>query len=392
MLWGLPKAVYPMYTAVFVDVLGFTFLIPLLPELSRHFHVTDTVAAALISITALFATVSSPVWGYLSDRIGRKPVLIASQAFSSVGYATLAFAPDAYWLFAARSIEGLGGGNLGVAQSYIVDVVAPEQREKALSFGAAAFGIGFVVGPVLSGVLLHVDFRAPFWAAAILEIANIVLTSIWLEPVGPRDPGGDAATDRSNLWRTMKQPKMINVMSRQFLYIFSYTYFFTVFALYLQRVFRLDPAWSSLLLGLAGAIGAATQLLLVERVDRRFGAFRLAQGAFVIALVAYAALGFATTVGAFVAVLAIWAVGGSALRPALNTLIANDSPDGERGTILSIADSLSNLSMIAAPALGASVVAANARLAGIVPAGCIVVALALGELARRRGETSELRA
>jgi len=292
MLWGLPKAVYPMYTAVLVDVLGFTFLIPLLPALSKNFHIHEAVAAGLISITAVFATISSPLWGYLSDRLGRKPVLIASQAFSVVGYATLALAGDVMWLYIARSIEGLGGGNLGVAQSYlvdvvdVVDVVDESQREKALAFSAAAFGIGFVVGPVLSGVLLRIDFRAPFWAAAALEVANILLTVIWLKDVEAQNKGGQSKKDSGKLWRTMKQPKMINVMARQFLYIFSYTYFFTVFALYLNKVLHLDPTWSSFLLGFAGAIGTATQLLLVERLDKKLGPLMLAQIAFVLAFIA----------------------------------------------------------------------------------------------------------
>jgi len=392
MLWGLPKAVYPMYTAIFVDVLGFTFLIPLLPALSKNFHIPDTVSAGLISITAVFATVSSPLWGYLSDRLGRKPVLIASQAFSVVGYALLGFAPDVLWLFVARSIEGLGGGNLGVAQSYLVDVVDHDQREKALSFSAAAFGIGFVIGPVLSGVLLKIDFRAPFFAAALLEVGNIVLTSIWLKDVEATDKGDAPDKEKGKLWKTLTTPAMINIMARQFLYIFSYTYFFVVFALYLDKVYKLDPTWSSFLLGFAGAIGAATQLLLVERVDKKFGPFMLAQGAFVVALAAYVALGFATAIWGFIIVLVAWAIGGSALRPALNTLISEQSPDDERGTVLSIADSLSNLSMIVAPAIGAYIVSTQARLAGILPAACVACALGLGLLAKRRGEAADPKA
>jgi len=375
------RKVLPIYLIIFIDVLGFTFLIPLLPALGRTFHAAPLVMGLLISTTALCATVSSPFWGKLSDRIGRKRVLVASQGFSFAGYFLLAVAGSVPVLFLSRAIEGLGGGNLGVAQSYIVDSVDPADREKALAWAAAAFGLGFVLGPLMSGQLLRIGLSAPFWAATGLEALNIVLTLAFLPRTKPHD------AERADLRRvlaTVKLPPVLNALVRQFLYIFAYTYFFTIFSLYLQRALHQDPSDSSLLLGLAGAIGAAAQLLLADRLSKRLGKFRLSEAMFALSLVAYALLGFVSSIGWFVALLVLWAIPGAILQPTLNAIIADRTPEDERGAVLGFADSLNNASIILAPALAAAVLTANVRFIGIAPALCALAAFVVGLAGQKR--------
>jgi MFS transporter, DHA1 family, tetracycline resistance protein len=136
-------------------VLGFTILIPLLPFVAKHFGAPDAVAGSLITTSALCATLSSPLWGRLSDVAGRKRALLGSQAASFGGYLVLAFAGNLEVLFLSRIIEGLGGGSLGVATAYISDVTSEELRPQALAYASAAFGAGFIAGPVLGGALAH---------------------------------------------------------------------------------------------------------------------------------------------------------------------------------------------------------------------------------------------
>jgi len=119
----------------------------------KRFGAPDAVAGTLITVAAVCATISSPLWGGLSDRVGRKRALLGSQAASLAGYVLIAFAPNLGTLFASRIVEGLGGGNLGVAAAYISDVTDEAQRPQALAFATAAFGAGFIVGPVLGGAL-----------------------------------------------------------------------------------------------------------------------------------------------------------------------------------------------------------------------------------------------
>jgi MFS family permease len=376
---ALPWAVYPLYTIVFIDVLGYTFLIPLLPALQKHFAAPSYMMGALISVTAACATISSPLWGYLSDKVGRKSVLMSSQGFTLGGYVLIALAGNIPMLFASRIVAGLGGGNLGVAQSYIVDVVREDQRERALAWGTAAFGLGFVVGPVLSGLLLKFGLSAPFWAAAALEAINVVFTLFFL----PRSQPQASSEHRRGLLHEFVRRPMLSLLTQQFLYIFSFTYFFTCFGLYLDRQLRVGASGAAFLLGAAGAVGAAVLIFGVDPLSKRFGAVALTQAAFLVAFVSYALLGFVTSLGLFAVMLVLWAASGSALRPTLSKLIADKAPGERRGAVLGFADSLNNLSMIFAPAMASTIVGLNPRLSGIIPALCAAGGFVVGALARR---------
>ncbi len=371
----LPREVFPLYAIVFIDVIGFTFLIPLLPALGRRFSGSTFEMGLLISTTALCATLSSPGWGYLSDRIGRKRVLLSSQWFTLGGYLLIALAGSLPVLFLSRVIAGLGGGNLGVAQSYIVDVVQSRDRQRALAWGTAAFGLGFVVGPLLSGLLLKFGLNVPFWFATVLEAINILFTFFVLREA-PRQSRGGA--QRRSLFEALLNRSMLSLMARQFLYIFAFTYFFTLFGLYLDRELHVDSTGASLFLAAAGGVGAAMLILGVDRLARRFGDLGLSQIAFASAFAAYALVVFVTSLPVFAVMLVFWAASGAALRPTLTKLIAEAAPAGRRGAILGFADSLSNASMIFAPAIGSAIIALNPRFSGIVPAVCVAAGFVLG--------------
>ncbi len=375
------RNVLPIYLVIFIDVVGFTFLIPLLPALAQRYGATPFTMGLLVSTTALCAALSSPVWGKLSDRLGRKAVLMSSQGFSLAGYFLLAIASSVPVLFVSRAIEGFGGGNLGVAQSYIVDVVAEEQREKALAWGAAAFGFGFVAGPLASGFLLRLGLSVPFWVATGLEAVNMLLTFLMLRGSKPR---AQAAGDLSRLAAALKNPGLLNVMTRQLLFIFSYTYFFTIFGLYVANELHRDAATASALLGVAGAVGAGAQIFLADRLSRRLGTLALSEWMFALSLVAYVLLGFVSDVRSFAALLVVWAIPGAILQPTMTTLLAERAPEDQRGAVLGLADSLDNASLIAAPAIGSAILSADARLIGVVPALCALAALLLGFAAKRR--------
>ena len=389
-MFGLPKVVFPIYGIALLDVLGLTILIPMLPVLSAKYHTQPAVAGAALGTTALAATISSQFWGYASDRYGRKFILLASQVCSAIGYAMLALAGSLELLFVSRAIEGLGGGNLGVAQSYIADVTDEQDREKAFAFGAAAFGIGFVIGPVLAGVLLQIDTSLPFWVAAGLQVCNLVLT--WFFLPNTRSKPSEQRADSGSVRAIVKQllsPPLRNLMGRQFLYIFSFVYFFTVFSEYLQTVLHYGPTQSSLFLAVAGAIGAFVQIFLVDRLEKRLGAFVLSEAGFALGFIAYALMFFINGLATFLTILVIWAASGSVLRPTLNKLISLAAPPDQRGTILSFGDSLSNASMIFAPAIAGIVLGIDPKLIGIPPACFIAGAFVLGLAGRRKREPGE---
>ena len=179
-------------------------------------------------------------------------------------------------------------------------------------------------------------------------------------------------------------------MARQLLFIFSYTYFFTIFGLYVARQLHRDAATASLLLGVAGAVGAAAQIFLADRLSRRLGKFALSQWMFGLSLVAYVLLGFVAGIWAFAALIVLWAIPGAILQPTMTALLAERAPEDQRGAILGLADSLDNASLIAAPAFGSVILSAEPRLIGVLPALCALGALLLG-FAQGRREASALR-
>jgi DHA1 family tetracycline resistance protein-like MFS transporter len=341
----------------------------------KRFGAPDAVAGTLITVAAVCATISSPLWGGLSDRVGRKRALLGSQAASLAGYVLIAFAPNLGTLFASRIVEGLGGGNLGVAAAYISDVTDEAQRPQALAFATAAFGAGFIVGPVLGGALSQFGFALPFYFAAALQVLNLILTTTLLRESHAPQPRMPAPWKL--LGETVRRPRIARVLVCRFLYIFAFTYFFTSFSLFSNDVLGAGPLASSLLLAVAGCVGAATQVAGVGPLVRRFGLRGTTLAAFATGVLAYAALGFVTSVAFFVAVIVFWAFSGSVLRPALDARIVEVVPAQERGTFLGLGDSLDNFSLIFAPTLGAAVVGSAPHLAGVLPALALAAAFAI---------------
>ena len=361
--------------------MGFTILIPLLPFVVKRFGAPDAVAGTLITTGALCATIASPFWGRLSDRAGRKRALLGSQIAAFTGYVLLAVAGNLTLLFVSRIVEGLGGGNLGVASAYISDVTTEEERPRALALATAAFGAGFFVGPVLGGALAHFGFALPFFFAAGLQAINFTLTA-WLLPES-HAPQPRATVSAKTLRATLFRHRIGSVMVCRFAYIFAFTFFFTSFSLFLNDVLGAGPEVSSLLLGVAGVVGATTQIFGVGTLVRRFGLHDVTLAAFAAGIVAYALLGLVNSVAFFVVTIAFWAFSGSILRPALDARVAQLVPEDERGTFLGFADSLDNFSLIFAPTLGATVVGAAPHLVGIIPA--LALALGFGLTARESG-------
>ena len=171
-----------------VDVLGLTLMIPLLPFYAERMGASPSQVGWLIGIYAACQLVSGPLLGRLSDTTGRKPLLIVSQLGTCAGFIVTAFAPNLWVLFLARAIDGMTAGNLSLAQAYISDVTKPEDRARAFGLIGIAFGLGFLVGPAVSGALAGFDYRLPIFAAAALSALSVLTTWLLLPAVGPAGP------------------------------------------------------------------------------------------------------------------------------------------------------------------------------------------------------------
>src|SRR5438445_8457504 len=179
-----------IFLTIFVNLVGFGIIIPLLPFYAESFGASPLVIGLLFAVFSLCQLASAPALGDLSDRYGRRPVLIFSLAGTVVSFVMLAMAHSVAMLFAARIVDGLSGGNISTARAYVADVTAPKDRARAYGLIGAAFGLGFIFGPALSGVLARISYVAPIWAAAALTLVATAMAWLWLPETVHRTQAG----------------------------------------------------------------------------------------------------------------------------------------------------------------------------------------------------------
>src|SRR5206468_11676895 len=177
---SVTRPLFIIFLTIFVNLIGFGIIIPLLPFYAQTFGASPFVIGLLFAAFSICQLVAAPALGDLSDRYGRRPVLIFSLAGTVVSFAMLAAAHSVAMLFAARIVDGLSGGNISTARAYVADVTEPKDRARAYGILGAAFGLGFIFGPALSGLLARVSYTAPIWAAAGITVVATIMAWMWL--------------------------------------------------------------------------------------------------------------------------------------------------------------------------------------------------------------------
>src|SRR6266700_7830465 len=169
-----------IFLTIFVNLVGFGIILPLLPFYAETFGAKPIVIGLLFAVFSLAQLLAAPALGDLSDRYGRRPILIFSLAGTVVSFVMLALAHSIAMLFAARIVDGLSGGNISTARAYVAEVTEPRDRARAYGLIGAAFGLGFIFGPALTGILAQVSYTAPIWAAAALTLVAALMAWFWL--------------------------------------------------------------------------------------------------------------------------------------------------------------------------------------------------------------------
>ena len=366
---GLASPLLPIFLIVAVDVLGFTIILPLLPFFSERLGASPTAVGAIVSIYAVCQLIAGPILGQLSDRVGRRPILLVSQAGTLAGFLILAFAGQLWIVFLARALDGATAGNLTIAQAYISDVTRQEERTKSFALIGIAFGIGFLVGPAVSGYLAHFGYQAPIFAASALSFTSICCTFFLLprrEAIHEyRDAeGADAGPGGRRLslisWgeyrRYFRDPALARLLGQWFLFALAFTTFISGFALFAERRYL----WHGHAVGVRevgyifafnGFIGIIMQGGVVGRLVKWIGDASVVRLGFVAAMVGYSAVGFTRTIGQLLWVIVFTSIGGAGLRPALTSLITQRAGRREQGVIIGLTQSLMSIAQITAPIL-----------------------------------------
>jgi MFS family permease len=305
----------------------------------------------------------------MSDHIGRKPLLIVSQIGTLIGFLILAFAGSLWVVFLSRIIDGLTAGNLSLAQAYIADVTAPENRAKSFGVIGIAFGIGFLIGPGISGYLSQFGYAYPIFAAAFLSASSVVCTATLLPKVEPHiaEPGDSGPAGRRLdifEWKAYAEyfarPKLGRLLWQFLFFAFSFALFISGFALYAQRRYTLhgQPFGAKevgYIFAYVGFLGLILQGGLIGRLVKLLGERTLVWTGFAVSAIGYGALAWTRTVGQLVAASTVNSYSG-VLRPAVTSLISQQAGRREQGVVLGLTQSATSISQIIAPVIAGSLI------------------------------------
>lgn len=390
------KRILPIFVIVLVDLMGLTIIIPVLPLYAVSFGADAFTIGLLSTAYPVMQLIGGPLLGGLSDRYGRKPVLVVSQVGTFAGFVLLAFANALPLLFLSRLIDGFTGGNIVTAQAAITDSTTPRNRAQGLGLIGAAFGLGFVLGPAIAGIALAVsgnDYRVPALIAAAFSLASVVLTVVWFHETLPPEKRGQAQGKRENHFRrivtTVRRPLVGVLLVLVFLQRMILGGFEALLALFNLGRLGLDAAGNALVFVFVGIILVLVQGKYIGPLSRRYGERRLIYTGLALTSVGLilvsitpevpvpwydrvsitaeleadqtetvsvplpAANGQGWTGLAWLLVAMVpTAIGSGILSPSLNSLITKRTPSTEIGATLGVSSSLLSLANAITPLLG----------------------------------------
>jgi DHA1 family tetracycline resistance protein-like MFS transporter len=347
----LARPLLVIFLTIFVNLVGFGIIIPLLPFYAETFGASPFLIGLLFASFSIGQLIASPLLGELSDRFGRRPVLIFSLIGTVVSFVMLALAQSLTMLFVARLVDGLSGGNITTARAYIADITPEEGRARAYGLLGAAFGLGFVIGPALGALFAHISYTAPIWAAAAITVVAAALAWFWLPETVHRARAGGGSP-----WKALRELSgrrgLRLLFSVDFLYWMAFAVYQTAFALFGARRFAFDASHTGYLLSAFGVMGVFVQGFLVGPVVSAFGAKRT-----LIAGLLFAALGWAGgavthSVLVFVGTLVPAALGIGLCNATLSALVSNAAGPHEQGRVQGAAGALESLGRTLGPVWG----------------------------------------
>ena len=349
------KALIVILSAVTLDAIGIGLIFPILPRLLEDVAHTTEVSVLMGLLLALYAAMQflfSPVLGVLSDRYGRRPVLLVSLAGAAIDYAVMAFTPELWLLVVGRAIAGITSANMAVATAYITDISAEDERARRFGYFHAMFGIGFIVGPVLGGILGDIWVRAPFLAAALLNGLNFALALFVLPESRSGQRGVKFSFDSLNPFRPLGWAftfkALLPLIAIFVIMNFVGTMYGTVWALYGQDMFDWNGLTIGLSLGIFGLFHAGAQAFLTGPAAARLGerwALVLGMGFEVTALLI---MGFATQGWILFALAPLFALGGIGM-PALQSFTTRQVDSDNQGKLQGVLASLVSLASVFGP-------------------------------------------
>lgn len=363
-----------LFAAVFMDQVGFGILVPFLPLYAKAFGASGFEAGLLLATYSAMQMLVSTWWGRLSDRVGRRPVIVASAAGTCVGFVILGLAPTLAVVFAGRALLGSVGVGIATAQAWVADTTPPEDRGRAMGLLGAIGGLGFVLGPAIGALGIAIGgMRLPFFVSAVCAAANAVLAATLLPDAAPVAAHG--GTRLRGAWRPIAPCLIV-----AFVLTYAFSNIEATFAMFTKAELGVGPSGNGWLFVAMGSVAALTQVVAIGALARRLDEpRRVALG--LVALAAGAALlPHAPSVAILIAPLSAMAIGFAIAAPSLTAWVSRRSPADRQGELLGLAQSTSALARVAGPGIGGLLFdhvghASPFQIAAVVIGGAALTAL-----------------
>jgi len=351
------KRLLIIFLILFTEVLGFSSVMAIIPYLAYDLGLDEFQIGLVLSIFSICQLFASPITGKLSDRFGRKPLLLFSQTSTLIGFILLGIASNVWILVAARLVDGLLGSNMTVAQAYISDVTDPKYRTKMFGYSSAVFGAGLIFGPVIGGILSTINYSVPMFFAAGVSLLSIILVLIFLpESLNKKETKldfkfGDIIPIKETK-RFFKSVKIRGVLMVFFIYGFGFFLFISTFALFAKKQFHIGVPEVSFYMAWIGVLRVIFQSALInpllkklsENTTLRLGIFAM--------IFTMAFLIFSTSYWIVYLPLSFLAFGTGVTRPILTSKLTKAVKREETGSILGVNNALTSISQIITPILG----------------------------------------
>lgn len=349
------RSLVTIFLIVFIDLLGFGIILPLLPYIAENFHASAAKIGLLTATYSLFQFISAPILGKLSDRFGRKKILILSQIGSVFGYLLLGFAHSLPLLFLSRFIDGATGGNISIAQAYIADVTNKTNRAKGMGVLGAAFGLGFIFGPAIGGLLAKISYSTPAFFAAGIGLVTVIATQFLLkESVNLKTASVSSKTKFS--WYKLRkilttQPIGVLIIAF-FLISLAFSSLQAFFALWTEHNFNYGPVQNGYFFAFIGIFVVITQLKILPLLLKKFSEAKLLKIGVLLLSGGLFILGFAAHPILIYPSLILNALGNGLTNPTIQSLASENVPPEEYGETLGIFQSFASLGRIFGPIMG----------------------------------------
>ena len=336
--WAAPSLI----AVIFINMLGFGIIVPLLPFYAKSMHAQPWQIALIFSAYAMGGFFGEPFWGRLSDKYGRKPLLISTISGNCLCYLALAFAPNVAAAFVIRFLGGMASGNGAVIQGYIADVTPPERRARMLSRQGAAWNVGIIVGPAVGGAFAHTDigpigFRIPLFIAAGLSAVAVIGIVLFIRESKVRDRSISHRPSRwSAIGEAVRHPVIGRLMLLTFLVGFAFTGIESTFGLWSQARFGWGPRQISVCFAAVGVVAATTQFFITGPLSERFGEGRMLAIGMGVTALGSALQPFSNGLVITTALMCVTAIGQSVAWPNVGALISRTADPHRQGQILGL--------------------------------------------------------